>query len=73
MKSYTNKKQIVCGKVTLLYQGVSQAEGLSSADKMITDWFKIPFLGEAKTVIKFWYGDMGFSRSNFILRLLSCF
>ena len=41
------------------------------------DWFKIPLLGDTKTAIKLgirsWFGDLGFSISDFILALLSCF
>lgn len=41
-----------------------------------TDWFRIPFLGEDESVLKFinsWFGDMGFSTSHSILSLLSLF
>lgn len=45
--------------------------------QLLIDWFKIPFLGEAKTVmklsIKSQFGDMGLSGSDSILDLLSCF
>ena len=30
-------------------------------------------MGETDTVIKFWFGDMGFSVSDSVLDLLSCF
>ena len=36
-------------------------------------WFKSPFVGETDTVIKFWFGDMGFTVSDPVLDLLSCF
>lgn len=54
--SHTSKtKQIGCGKATFL-QGTAQvhlANDLSNAGQVIPDWrFKIPFLGEADTVIK---------------------
>ena len=36
-------------------------------------WFKIPFLGEAKTVIKSQFGDLWLGTVNSIWGLSSCF
>lgn len=40
---------------------------------MIPDWFKIPFLAEAETVIKTRFGDVGLSLRDSILGLFSYF
>ena len=55
-ESYTSNKWIGCDMVTFLQgmAGVYQADDLTRADQVIPDdWFKIPFLGEAKTLIKY--------------------
>ena len=36
-------------------------------------WFKIPFPGEAKTVIKSQFGDLWLGTVNFMWGLSSCF
>ena len=53
---------------------VCQADDLTSANKVVLDGrSKIPFLGEAKSVIKAVFGDVELSISDSILSLLSCF
>lgn len=56
-----SKKQIGCGAVTFLrgWQGPTrQTTYLVLTRGFLTDCFKIPFLGEAETLVQFQFGDM---------------
>lgn len=56
-----SKRQIGCGEVTFLrgQQGsIRQTTYLVLTRGFLIDCFKIPFLGEAETVIQFQFGDM---------------
>lgn len=48
------KKRIGCNRLTFLsgMEGVCWTNDLPSVDQVISDWFKIPFLGEVESVIK---------------------
>ena len=83
---YSSKNQIVSGKVTFLLgkAGVYQADYLTSTDQVIPEqdlesviWFKITFLGEAKTAVrlgmKSWFADVGLGTSDSLLGLLFLF
>lgn len=51
--------------------GVYEADYLTS-DEVICD-FKIPFSEKVKTIIKPQFGDVGLSKGDSTLGLLSCF
>lgn len=66
-KLYWAKKWVSYCMVTFLHgvQGsIRQINKLLLTSQFLINWFTIPFLGEAKTVIKlFWFGDLGLSIS----------
>lgn len=51
-KDISSKDWVVSGKVTFLWEGRVLSGGLPNcADRLITDWLKVTFLGETETTI----------------------
>lgn len=69
-KEVSSKEWIVSGEVTFLWgkAGVCQADYLTSADQVTSDWLKVTFLRESETTIrldvKSWFGDMALAQGT---------